>query len=140
MVGPVLLFVIAGAFGFQDAGSDQVRIQGTWTLAESETGGEKIPPESLKARGVQMVFEEDRLIARMGDKTVTLGTFSLDPEKVPKTYDRVYNDGTKRLGIYRLEGDRLMICIAALDKERPTAFTTKPGDGVSLLVYIRERP
>jgi uncharacterized protein (TIGR03067 family) len=44
-------------------------------------------------------------------------------------------------GIYLLEGDNLKICYGppyGSDKERPTAFGTKPGSGNALFVLTRE--
>ncbi len=135
-----LLIVTFAVLGAEDPPTDVEQIQGTWVLTSSQTGGESVPPETLKARDVRMVFENDRVSARMGEKSVSLGTFTLDPQTTPKAYDRVYNDGSPRRGIYRIEGERLTICIAGLGKERPTAFATKSGDGLTLLVYTRARP
>lgn len=137
---PWLLIVATGTLLAGEPATDSRTIQGSWVLVSSQTGGETVPAESLKARDVRMVFEGDRVIARTGDKAVTLGTFALDPTKTPRAYDRVYSDGSPRKGIYRLEGDRLTVCIAALGGERPTAFATRPGDGLTLLVYRREKP
>ena len=140
MVWQALAIVTIGILGAEDSRTDSERIQGSWVLTSSQTAGETVPADSLKARDVRMVFEGDRVIARMGEMSVTLGTFVLDPSKSPRAYDRVSSDGTPRRGIYRLEGDRLTICIAGLGKERPTAFATKRGDGLTLLVYTREKP
>jgi uncharacterized protein (TIGR03067 family) len=123
-----------------ERGADREKIQGTWRLVSSETEGEAVPAESLKTRPVLMVFEGDRVAARMGDMSASLGTFTLDESHDPRWYDRNYPDGSPRRGIYRLEADRLTICIAALGKDRPSSFMTKPGDGQSLLVYQREKP
>ncbi len=114
---------------------DRDRIQGTWILVSSESDGVSRPAESLRAGKVLMIFEADRMTARMGDRSAVLGTFALDPTKTPKAYDRTYPDGSPRPGISELEGETLRICIAPLGKNRPTAFTTKPGDGRTLLVY-----
>jgi uncharacterized protein (TIGR03067 family) len=119
---------------------DMQRIQGTWTLVSSESDGVSQPPDAIKGGKVLMIFEGDRLIAKLEGRSTVLGTFALDPTKMPKAYDRTYPDGSPRRGIYELEGETLKICIATVGKERPTAFATKPGDGVSLLVYKRENP
>jgi uncharacterized protein (TIGR03067 family) len=114
---------------------DMQRIQGTWALVSSESDGVSRPPDSIKGGKVLMIFEGDQLIAKLEGRSTVLGTFALDPTKMPKAYDRTYPDGSPRRGIYELEGETLKICIATVGKERPTAFATKPGDGVSLLVY-----
>lgn len=129
-----------GARAADDAESEQMKIQGAWVLVSSESDGKPIDSETLKKRGVLMIFDADQVVAKMDEKEVSLGTFKLDPSRTPRWYDRTYSDGTPRLGIYRLEGDSLTICLAGLGKERPTAFSTSPGDGLSLLVYQREKP
>jgi uncharacterized protein (TIGR03067 family) len=123
----------------QDRKADRDRIQGPWALVSTQSDGKTVSADSLKARDVRMVFEGERVLAKMGDMSVTLGTFALDPSRTPKAYDRTYEDGTPRRGIYTLEGETLTICIAGLGKARPTAFATQPGDGLSLLVYTREK-
>lgn len=136
----MLLIVAAGVLAADDTRTDSEKIQGMWILHSSQTGGETTLAESLRARDVRMIFDGDQLSAKDGDRTVPLGSFALDAAKAPRTYDRVYSDGSKRKGIYRIEDNKLTICIAALGKERPAAFATKPGDGLTLLVYTRAKP
>jgi uncharacterized protein (TIGR03067 family) len=62
----------------------------------------------------------------------------LDPEKNPKTIDLTTpRAGTKKTypGIYKLEGDKWMLCIADGDA-RPTEFKANPGQ----LLLRYERP
>lgn len=135
------LIVAASVVAFASSApvpDDQARIQGTWVVVSAERDGAPVPPESLKAREVKMIFEANRIVAKMGEMSVTLGTFTLDSSKSPKTYDRTYPDGTPRRGIYKLDGDKLTICVSGLGKDRPSAFSTKSGDGTSLVVYRRE--
>jgi uncharacterized protein (TIGR03067 family) len=119
--------------------TDQDRIQGAWVMVARETNGQADDPASFKKQAT-LVFEGDKVIVKMGTRSADLGSFTLDPTKTPKFYNRTYPDGTPRYGIYELEGDTLKICIADLGKERPTTFATKPGDGTSLLIYKRESP
>jgi hypothetical protein len=43
-----------------------------------------------------------------------------------------------RPSIYRIDSDRLILCIH-FGKERPTDFITKPNDGRVLLIFARKR-
>jgi hypothetical protein len=47
--------------------------------------------------------------------------------------------GRTALGIYKIEDDLLTICRAAPDKPRPDAFAAKPGSGLTLMTYKREK-
>jgi uncharacterized protein (TIGR03067 family) len=136
---PMFLIVAAGALAVAEPPTeDKDRIQGTWALVSTERDGQVTEAGALKASDVKMIFEGDRVLAKMEKMTALLGTFALDPSQSPKAYDRTYPDGRPRRGIYKLEGDTLTICMAGIGKERPKEFATKRGDGVSLVVYRRE--
>jgi hypothetical protein len=45
--------------------------------------------------------------------------------------------GERVLGIYKLEDDRLTICMAAPGKPRPTAFKAEKGSGYTLRTFTR---
>jgi uncharacterized protein (TIGR03067 family) len=119
--------------------TDQDRIQGHWVLIGREIDGQVDDPSTLTNQAI-MVFDRNRVLARMGPMVAELGTFTLDPTQNPRHYNRLYGEGTPREGIYVLEGNTLKICLAEIGKPRPTSLATKPGDGTSLLIYKRESP
>ena len=71
-------------------------------------------------------------------------TVELDPRKDPKSIDVIPDGGPSRgkrvLGIYKLDGDRLMICMAAPDASRPETFRADNGSGCTLTTFRREKP
>jgi uncharacterized protein (TIGR03067 family) len=69
--------------------------------------------------------------------------FTVDPSKTPKEIEFVYTRGSenrkRRIGIYRLDGNKLELCMSQLDGERlPKKFTGPgtPGGGDVHVKYI----
>jgi uncharacterized protein (TIGR03067 family) len=72
-----------------------------------------------------------------GDRVEAEGTYELDPSKTPKWIDITGKD-RKVLGIYRLDGDKLTICLNEhADGDRPTRFASEPGSRNDLLMVLR---
>jgi uncharacterized protein (TIGR03067 family) len=134
--------------------TDQQRIQGTWKGVSASLQGQEMPEAILKAIGPSITFTDKKvtwkanpipeareILGGMLAKFSLDGVFSLDPAKSPKTIDlTVLGAGAKTplgtpapralLGIYKLEGDFLELCIA-IDpdhvEERPTKFASIAG-------------
>jgi uncharacterized protein (TIGR03067 family) len=126
--------------------SDLDKLQGTWrTVSLVSDGktlvGENVPPPPGPA--TKLVYEGNRWLVKVGDKTVASGIFKIDAAKVPKEIDILDESGMKndktRLGIYELDGDRYRYCLAPAGKPRPPEFSSLEGSGYSLGVSERER-
>ncbi len=135
--------------------------QGTWILVRYERQGKVWYRYAIRrdfkdhGRELQIRMEGDKLFLgddqkpyrlRSGDQPHNL-TFWLDPTATPKRCDLSFASGifgpgmTTYEGIYRLQGDRLEICIAHHPEARPTKFTTGPDhEWLCLLVYQRVQP
>jgi uncharacterized protein (TIGR03067 family) len=74
------------------------------------------------------------------DKLFRQSTYKLDPGHDSGWIDLIapseYPDHVSR-GIYRFEGDELMLCLPRANAERPTRFESKPGSGVTLGLWRR---
>jgi uncharacterized protein (TIGR03067 family) len=129
------------ADGDETGRSDRDRLQGEWECASLERDGRVISQgkEAAKARvsfvGDVVTFEDDG--------TALQGTFEVDEDRRPKTFDLTVADAgikeTYPAGIYRLEGDIFELCLASPAAERPRRFATEPGSGRTLFVYRRIR-
>jgi uncharacterized protein (TIGR03067 family) len=120
-------------------------MEGTWIVASMEQESVTYPEALTKEIGLEIVG--DRFSFTQGklqkfDSKVT----GLDPASSPKAIDltRRYTDKngkdgiTERTlrGIYKLEGDTLMVCTSSRG-DRPLAFTTREGSPNVLTVYKR---
>ncbi len=136
------------------ARTDQQRIQGTWKGVSASVQGQPIPELVFKAVGPTITFAGDKvtwktnptpeareLFGGMLARFQVEGIFHLDPAKSPRTIDLTVLGQNARtpigtpaprvlLGIYRLEGESLELCIA-IDpdraEQRPRKFESIPG-------------
>jgi uncharacterized protein (TIGR03067 family) len=148
-------------------GADRAMIQGTWTGVSAEMQGQRLPDLVLKAIAPTITFDGDKvtwranptpeakdLFGRLLADARLEGVFHLDPTKSPKTIDlTVLGQNAKTpigtpapralLGIYRLDGDSLELCIA-IDpdhaEERPTRFESVPRKFISHIKLRRQSP
>jgi uncharacterized protein (TIGR03067 family) len=115
------------------------RFQGTWQLISAETNGKKAGEDFVKQ--VRVVIKGRKHSVYLGEKELAHEIwFDLDPTKAPKWVTDTLPDGRTIKGIYDLQGDRLMSCVAEAGKARPTEFTAKEGSGWTLRVFKRVKP
>jgi len=111
---------------------DLDRLQGAWRAVRIEKGGSPVPDEV--AATVRYIFDDDRVILMEGDQKTGEGVITLEPAADPRAFDFTATEGPQKgttvLGIYRLEGDSLTMC---LGNERPPQFT---GAGEATLVEL----
>lgn len=128
------------------APSDLDRLQGAWrTVSLINDGkvlvGENVPPSPGPA--TKLVYEGNRWLIRVGEKTVASGIFKVDAARRPKEIDILDESGMKndkaKLGIYELDGDTYKYCLAPAGKPRPAEFASPEGSGYSLGVSEREK-
>ena len=154
MKGMCFLILTTGAIMAADGPSkddpfkaERDKLRGTWLAVSLVNDGktlmdEKTPPK--KGPTTKLVYDANKWLIKVGDKTVASGVFKIDSTKKPKEIDimdetGITNDKTK-LGIYELDGDTYKYCLAPAGKPRPTDFTSKEGSGHSLGVSKREKP
>src|SRR5262245_55680281 len=133
-----VVLLIAAATPAQDTKKELEKLQGEWTMVSMETRGKKAPDD---------VVNQDKLTIKGDQWTVTTlkggegkATFKIDPSKTPKTIDLTFEiDKTApSRGIYKLEGDTLILCRTAGHLERPKEFKTTEEAGI-LMVWKRTK-
>ena len=124
-----------------DAGKNELkRHQGTWIATSSTFDGQKAPDEV--ARSIQRIVTENHVVWERQGKRFAGTTIELDPTHDPKNIDVIPDGGRNRgervLGIYKLDGERLTICMARAGQPRPTAFKAEKGSGWTLQTFERK--
>jgi len=114
-----------------------VRLEGTWKVVSCVRDGVETPAEVLALmskvtfKGYGYTFSDGG-----GGKIL-----AVDPANEPKTISYL-NDGNDEKegiqnGIYKLDGDTFMDCVAIGEKPRPKEFASKKGSGLILMKYKR---
>jgi uncharacterized protein (TIGR03067 family) len=136
----------AGAADDKATQNELAKLRGTWLTVSLVNDGQTVVDDKTKPTGpaTTLVYDGDKWMVQVGDKTVAKGTFKVDVAKTPKEIDvfdesGLPNDRTKR-GIYEISGDTYRFCLAPAGKPRPTEFSSKPGSGHSLGVSRRAKP
>src|ERR1043166_2573820 len=103
-------------------------LQGQWEMVGREYRGKKSTAEELKQLKGILVVEGTKLTGwsdEMGKKANGQeSTIKIDPAPKPKAIDKTIAKGIGKgetmVGIYKLDGDHLTVCLAVGTKERPT--------------------
>jgi uncharacterized protein (TIGR03067 family) len=119
--------------------TDLELIQGTWWIVGLESAGKKQSEKGIGGNTITFakVRSADTATLQEGPYPKVEFTYSLDETSSPKAIE-LSAKGTRALGIYKLEGDDLTICVS-LGGPRPTEFATKVGGDTELFVLKRNR-
>jgi uncharacterized protein (TIGR03067 family) len=116
---------------------DKAALQGTWKWQSAALAGDPFPASEVRL--MAMTFKGDQVMPS-SDPT-DMATFLLDPSKSPATIDFVDRGKSVDLGIYKIEGDVLTICMALAQtrRPRPAAFDSTRENG-ALLIVMKKPP
>jgi uncharacterized protein (TIGR03067 family) len=125
------------------AADDAKLLKGNWNVVALESEGRKAPAAALK--GMRWSFAGSEVqFADPGEEAGGKSSVKLDTSKSPKHIDLVGLEGPQKgktvQGIYKLEKDRLVICLRdaeAAKKGRPEEFSTEAGSGLGLITLER---
>ena len=106
------------------AKADLKKIQGTWVLTSRVERGRALSPEV--AMGYRIEVKGDRATISFDGAVAGEWALALDARGKPKAIDQKVVPpgiaGQVWRGIYRLEGDRLTLCLGPRPGARPRAF------------------
>src|SRR5262245_1731147 len=112
--------------------SDKEKLKDNWILVSNESRGIIAEifgqvPEPDKIRIV--TFADDEMKLKIGDRSVPVGRFQIDPSKAPKSLDiTIKTRGRKKAtlqGIYEFDGNHLKMCFDSFGESRPAKFPVK---------------
>lgn len=143
VIGSALVAVFALAVataGAQDKKEDKkAPLEGTYVIVGLEINGKALPEDLIaKAPEAERTIRitADQLIATKSGKEDP-ATYKIDATKKPAEIDVTSKKGDKEeksYGIYKVEGDKLILCVAETEnaKDRPKDFKTEGGKAVLL--------
>lgn len=125
---------------FLEAGRKE--LTGTWQSVTYALDGKEATSEELKK--VQLKIDAQGLATAYQDGKVFIASATqIDPMADPMTIDIAFTEGAGKgktaLGIYKIESNVLTICRAEPGKPRPKEFSSRPGSGLTLMTYEREK-
>ena len=133
---------LAGAAESDAIKKDLARLQGEWTMVSGSADGQPMPDQMLAQ--MKRVCKGNEVTTTMAGRIYFKAKITLDPSRKPKTIDyemtEGFTKGKKQLGIFEVDGDTLKSCFGKPGAERPTDFSSQPGDGRTLSVWKREKP
>jgi uncharacterized protein (TIGR03067 family) len=117
------------------------RFEGLWSFARVVVDGKEQTPGPFPTNRM-IILRDGRYVIAQGPR-ITHGTLEVDPTQTPGHYDPTIGQGAARgrtfPGIYEMEGDSFKACLPLRGMERPTGFDSKPGSGLIVFVFKREK-
>jgi uncharacterized protein (TIGR03067 family) len=139
----LMLAALALLFASPSWADDLQALQGVWHIESAESGGNRI---DLGARGDMRIYIRQQMWTAVypapAGQNPQQFTFqiALSEGHSPKRYTQtdIKTGEVMERGIYRLEGDTLMICFSPVDIENyPTKFQSHPAH---MLVVLKKIP
>src|SRR5262245_9949603 len=128
----LLWVVAAGNVCRADDGKD---IQGIWKPEKIMERGREMAPE--KRAKLRIEFKEGKAIIRAEGEKDRPADYTIDAAKTPRNISIKPEDKEGMIGIYKLDGDTLTICLGR--EARPTEFESKENVHTLLMVLKREK-
>jgi uncharacterized protein (TIGR03067 family) len=115
---------------------------GQWRQVHAEFEGLDMTAAERPFLNRWLVRADTITILIKGGQNAGSWRYALRPARSPAEIDlTVTGAGMTYPSIYKLEGDRLTVCIQNFPvRGRPKDFVSRPGSGVGKYVYVRIRP
>jgi uncharacterized protein (TIGR03067 family) len=118
--------------------SDEARLQGKWIAVSGHARKQPIPVEQLAQLSITFDGERVTLTQPGNPPQSNSGTFTINPNTVPKQITLLPPDKRETLpGIYEFDGEQLKLAFVDEDYARPTNFD--PDDRADHMTLVLER-
>ena len=126
------------------SGDELQRFTGTWKIVELIENGQSVSLDHIQnylpSGGHIEVIDNTMLFQSKVDGGKQAKVFSIDPTVYPATISISNRDKPEGWGIYRFEGERLIICMADPSiAPRPTDFTCRAGSNRMMMVLVPDQ-
>ena len=108
-------------------------IQGIWKVVSWEQAGRKEKPEEFK--NWQLHIDLDAVSVWNGDQKVSEESYRINPAVKPRQIDLTVKD-KKTPGIFRLQGNKLTLCLDRVGRGRPSKFASEVDSPNEYLIEL----
>ena len=116
------------------------QLEGVWIVTAEMFNGSEAARDELKGLSV---FVKGNTITFRGSTVRGEATWTVDTSKNPCHIDITFTSeplkGEKKLGILKLDGDAMTLCVDASGKGRPDRFESPAGSEYMLHVHRRDK-
>lgn len=134
--------IFAAQANADDNADAKTPLEGAWQPFEVTIEGTLLPKELVEKTTFTFKGKELSVIDKSHGENHPgeSGQFSVDDEQSPKHLTLTKAGEEPVLGIYKIDGDELTICVRreASDGGRPTEFESKPESGLMLMKLKRQ--
>jgi uncharacterized protein (TIGR03067 family) len=141
MLAVMAVGLLIGAQARDDVKKEKEKLKGSWSVVSVEVAPGEKGPSDKDVKEMKFLFGqtgEDSMSLKSGEKEDKPGTFKIDPAKMPKEIDLVPQQGKAVKGIYKLDGDTLVVC-ATSRGDRPKEFKPNGEAKVSVVTLKRDK-
>ena len=122
------------------AKEDLEKQQGTWVAVSFRRDAQDTSQEIV--RTIRRTVEGAHVVWKRDGKSFAGTALALDPGQAPKAIDVIADGGPSRgkrvLGIYKIDSNKLTLCMADPDQPSPRQFKAEKGSGHTLMVFTRQ--
>ncbi len=120
---------------------DLARLKGAWEIVSVEGNGDF--QWQMRKTG-DRIYVQNVSLEAAADQTLRDPHYTISPRKTPKEVDATFwlvNLFVTQHGLYQVDGDKLTLCLAPYQEERPKQFAAVPGKStLFVLKRVAEQP